>query len=43
MEIDPWYCDIIVSRWEQFTGKQAVLAGTDVKAEPLELKPSESS
>jgi DNA modification methylase len=23
MEIDPLYCDIIVTRWEQFTGKQA--------------------
>jgi DNA modification methylase len=23
MEIDPWYCDIIVTRWEQFTGRQA--------------------
>jgi DNA modification methylase len=43
MELDPLYCDVIVTRWEQFTGKQAVLAGTDVKAEPLELKPSESS
>jgi DNA modification methylase len=25
MEIDPLYCDCIVTRWEQFTGKQAVL------------------
>jgi DNA modification methylase len=23
MEIDPLYCDIIVTRWERFTGKQA--------------------
>ncbi len=23
MEIDPGYCDVIVQRWEQFTGKQA--------------------
>jgi DNA modification methylase len=23
MEIDPLYCDVIVRRWEQFTGKQA--------------------
>lgn len=23
MEIDPQYCDVIVSRWEQFTGRQA--------------------
>jgi len=25
MEIDPWYCDVIVTRWEQFTGRRAVL------------------
>lgn len=24
MELDPGYCDVIVSRWEQFTGKKAV-------------------
>jgi DNA modification methylase len=27
MELDPLYADVIVSRWEQFTGKKAVLAG----------------
>jgi DNA modification methylase len=26
MELDPLYCDVIVTRWEQFTGKQAVLS-----------------
>lgn len=25
MEIDPGYCDVIVKRWEQFTGKEARL------------------
>lgn len=25
MELDPHYCDVIVSRWESFTGKKAVL------------------
>lgn len=25
MEIDPRYCDVIVKRWEDFTGKKAVL------------------
>ena len=25
MEIDPGYCDVIVNRWEQFTGEKAVL------------------
>ena len=24
MELDPHYCDVIISRWEQFTGKKAV-------------------
>jgi site-specific DNA-methyltransferase (adenine-specific) len=28
MELDAKYCDVIVMRWEQFTGKQAVLAAT---------------
>ncbi len=26
MEIDPIYCDVIVKRWENFTGQKAVLA-----------------
>ena len=25
LEIDPHYCDVIIDRWEQFTGKKAVL------------------
>lgn len=24
MELDPHYCDVIISRWEKFTGKEAV-------------------
>lgn len=27
MEIDPIYCDVIVKRWQSFTGKQATLEG----------------
>ena len=23
MELDPLYCDVIVARWEKFTGKKA--------------------
>ena len=26
MEIDPLYCDVIIARWERFSGKKAVLA-----------------
>jgi len=25
MELDPKYCDVIIKRWEDFTGKKAVL------------------
>ena len=25
MELDPKYCDVIVKRWEDFTGKKATL------------------
>ena len=28
MELDPKYCDVIVKRWQEFTGKQAVHAET---------------
>lgn len=27
MELDPHYCDVIISRWEQFTSKKAELIG----------------
>lgn len=27
MELDPKYCDVIVKRWQEFTGKQATLDG----------------
>lgn len=29
MELDPKYCDVIVKRWEDFTGKKAVLLTED--------------
>ena len=28
MELDPRYCDVIVRRWQAFTGKRAVLEAT---------------
>lgn len=33
-ELDPKYCDVIVARWEKFTGKQATLiqSGSDMAA-----------
>jgi DNA modification methylase len=44
MELDPLYCDVIVARWEQFTGKKAVLLADDNRNESaqLELRPAES-
>lgn len=29
MELDPKYCDVIIKRWQDFTGKEAILDGTD--------------
>jgi DNA modification methylase len=29
MELDRLYCDVIITRWEQFTGQQAERAGPD--------------
>ena len=28
MELDPKYCDVIVKRWQDFTGKKAILEST---------------
>jgi len=27
MELDPKYCDVIIKRWEELTGLEAVLCG----------------
>lgn len=40
MELDPVYCDVIVQRWEDFTGKKAVLENG--KQLPKGLKRGES-
>lgn len=31
MELDPVYCDIVVARWEKFSGKKAVLQSVKLK------------
>ena len=28
MELDEKYCDVIIERWEQFTGQKAIKNGT---------------
>jgi hypothetical protein len=38
MELDPKFVDVIVKRWEDFTGKKAVLH----RAEALELDASQA-
>ena len=35
-ELDTHYCDVIIQRWENFTGKQAVLMGDDANEESNE-------
>jgi len=29
MELDPKYCDVIIKRWQDFTGKEAIHAETN--------------
>ena len=33
MELDPRYCDVIVTRWERATGKKAILHGANTEAD----------
>lgn len=35
MELDPKYCDVIVKRWQDFTGQKAVLEGKDLTFDEL--------
>jgi DNA modification methylase len=35
MELDPKYCDVIIKRWQDFTGKQATLEATGETFEVL--------
>jgi len=38
MELDEKYCDVIIKRWEQYTGKKAVLESTNQTYEELKLE-----
>lgn len=38
MELDPRYCDVIVKRWQDYTGKQAVLEATGHAFSELEAE-----
>lgn len=37
MELDPKYCDVIIQRWQDYTGKQAALEATGQKYDELTL------
>lgn len=37
MELDPKYCDVIIRRWQDYTGKQATLSPTGQKYDELSL------
>jgi DNA modification methylase len=44
MELDPPYCDVIVTRWEQFTGKKAErIPAEEKKAAPTEAGAAEET
>jgi DNA modification methylase len=38
MELDPKYCDVIITRWQDFTGQQATLEATGQTFEELKQK-----
>ena len=38
MELDPKYCDVIIKRWQDFTGQEAKLEGTDQTYAQLEAE-----
>ncbi len=38
IEVDPLYCDTIIRRFEAYTGKSAMLAGSDLSFEDVEAK-----
>lgn len=38
MELDPLYCDVIIRRWQEFTGKQATLESSGVAFDAMKAK-----
>ena len=42
MELDPRFADVIVKRWQDFTGGQAVLEGTSDRFDDLRGKRGEA-
>ena len=38
MELDPKYCDVIIKRWQEFTGKEAIHAETGETFDALEAQ-----
>ena len=43
MELDPKYCDVIINRWQQYTGKEAVLESTGKTFNALQLTGKDES
>jgi len=41
LEIDPRYCDVIVRRWEELTGQQAMLDGTNTSFDEVAMDRSQ--
>ena len=35
MELDPKYCDVIVKRWQNYTGKEAIYESNGAKFNEL--------
>ncbi len=38
MELDPKFCDVIVKRWEEYTGKKAVLAENNAESSDIDAE-----
>jgi DNA modification methylase len=38
MELDPKYCDVIIKRWQDFTGQEAIHAETGKKFNDLQTR-----